>query len=61
MCDITGVISVLNILLTKLYSSSSGSVVLITCLDLVFSETLSLSALLERAEKQVFIPVVPLY
>ena len=33
--DITGVISILNILLSKLYSSSSDSAVVITCLDLV--------------------------
>ena len=58
MCDITGVIYLLNNLLSKLSSSSSGSAVVIACLDLV---SLSVSALLERSEKLVFIPVGPWY
>ena len=58
MCDITGVISLLNIRLSKLHRSSSSSAVLITCMDLV---CLSVSALLERGECLVFIPVGPLH
>ena len=58
MCDITGVISLLNILLSKLSSSSSSSAVLISCLDLVLS--VSDSALLESDQRRVFIPVGPL-
>ena len=60
MCDIRSVISLLNILLSKLYSSSSGSAVLIPCLDLV-CQSVSLSGLLERGERWVFIPVGHLY
>ena len=44
MCDITGVISLLNILLSELYSSSSDSAVVIAYLDLVcLSGSVSLS------------------
>ena len=35
MCDITGVISLLNVLLSKLDRVSSGSAVLMSCLDLI--------------------------
>ena len=57
ICDLTGVISLLNIPLSKLYISSSASAVLIACLHLVCP---SESALQERGEKQVFISVGPL-
>ena len=56
MCELTCVISRLNILLSKLYSSLSdpfdGS---------RLSVCLSDSALLERVKEQVFIAVGPLY
>ena len=55
ICDITGVISILNVLLSDLCSASSGSAILIAGLDLGFC--FSDSALLEKAETWVFMPV----
>ena len=54
ICDITGIISLLNIGLSNVYSSSSSSAVLIAGLDLRFC--LSDSAFLERSKRWVFIP-----
>ena len=53
MYYITGVISVLNFLLSKLYSSSSGIAVLIACLDLVCL-SLSLCPSREGREKGIY-------
>ena len=60
MSDVTGVISLLNILLSKPCSTSSSSAA-VRLLVWISSVCLSDSALLERGVRRVFIPVGPLY
>ena len=58
MCDIISVISLLNILWFQLYSSSCGSIVVITCLDLALGFVFTL---LKRAERGIFLLTGPLH
>ena len=58
MCDVTVVISLINILLSKLYSSSSGSAAVRSLVG-ILSVCLSDSVLLETGDRRVFIPFGP--